>query len=108
MGNIGVNYDFLDEHVIANVSLNYVGERERTEEKKWNSETLTDSDPREPTKDRTLVNASLTFRNFYKGMEAQISCFNIFDADHRDPDNALYYDMPESGRWFMGRISYLF
>ncbi len=107
-GNIGVNCDFFDEHVIANLSLNYVGERERSEEKKWDDETLVRSDQREPTKDRTLVNASLTFRNFYKGLEAQISCFNMFDTDHRDPDNALYYDMPEAGRWFTARISYSF
>jgi len=76
-GNIGVNYDFFNEHVIANISLNYVGERDRSEEKKWDDETLVRSDQRDPTKDRTLVNASLTFRNFFKGLEAQVSCFNI-------------------------------
>jgi len=107
-GNIGVNCDFFNEHVIANLSLNYVGERERTGEKVWDGETLVRLDQRKPTKDRTLVNASLTFRNFYKGLEAQISCFNIFDADHRDPDDVLYDDMPEAGRWFTARISYSF
>ena len=107
-GNIGINYDFFDEHVIANLSLNYVGERERSEEKKWEGENWVRADQREPTKAHTLLNASLTFRNFYRGLEAQISCFNIFDADHRDPDNMLYYDMPEPGRWFMGRVSYAF
>lgn len=110
MANFGINYDMLDEHVILNVSMNYVGKRDRSEEMRWDGETLVRVDDRDPVSERTLFNASLTFRNFYKGLEMQISGFNLFDSDHRDPDpaGALYYDMPQSGRWLTGRISYSF
>ncbi|MCP4107189.1 MAG: TonB-dependent receptor [Desulfobacteraceae bacterium] len=112
-GNIGVNYDFFDEHVIANISLNYVGERERSEEKMWNGEETVQADPRDPVKARTLFNASLTFRNFInrlKGLEIQVSGFNLFNEDHRDPNGreSLFNDIPRPGRTFTGRISYSF
>jgi iron complex outermembrane receptor protein len=109
MANIGVNYGFFDDRIIANVSVNYVGERDRTEEMVWAGEELAEAD-RDPVKDRTLVNACLTFRNFWKGWEFQVSGFNLFDADHRDPDpeGALYYDMPRPGRSFMASASYSF
>ncbi|MDM8525093.1 TonB-dependent receptor [Desulfococcaceae bacterium HSG8] len=109
MGNLGVNWEF-GRYVNANLSLNYVGEKDRSEEKIWAGEELVLRDQRDPVDARTLVNASLTFRNFCKGLEIQLSGFNIFDEDHRSPDPAgsLYYDMPEPGRWFTGRISYSF
>ncbi len=109
IANIGVNYG-ISEHVIANVSLNYIGERKRSEEKKWDGEKLTKGDLREPSEDCTLVNDSLTFRNFYKSMEIQLSGFNLFDADYRipDPEASLVNDMPRPGRTFTGRISYSF
>ncbi len=108
-GNIGVNYD-INKYIVANASLNYVGERDRTEEKIWIGEELVRKDLREPVKDRFLVNASLTFGNFMKGLEIQLSGFNLLDDDHRepDPDGYLENDMPRSGRSFMGRVSYSF
>ncbi|OQX17535.1 MAG: hypothetical protein BWK80_39535, partial [Desulfobacteraceae bacterium IS3] len=109
IANLGVNYD-LSKYVTANVSVNYVGEKNRSEEKKWDGENLVSVDKRDALKDRTLVNAALTFRNFWKGMEIQLSGYNLLDADHRDPDATagLYDDMPEQGRSFTGRVSYSF
>ncbi len=106
-GNLGVNYDFFNEHVIADFSVNYTGKRRRSGEEIGYGEKL---DQRKPLKAQTLVNASLTFRNFFKGMELQISGFNLFNADHRSPlsFNALENDMPHAGRTFTGRISYSF
>ncbi len=108
-GNIGVNYDF-SKYVTGNVWVNYVGERERSEEIVWAGEKLVKQDTRDAVKARTLVNASLTFRNFCKGIEIQLSGFNLSDTDHRDPDpiSALEHDLPRPGRSFTGRISYSF
>jgi iron complex outermembrane receptor protein len=109
MGNIGVNHD-ITEKLNVNISLNYVGEKERSEEKMWSGEALVRRDQRDPLDSCLLVNASVTVRNFLKGLELQVSGFNLFDADHRDPDpeGVLANDMPRPGRWFMGRISYAF
>jgi len=109
-GNIGLNYDFFNEHVIADISVNYTGERKRSGEKMWDGENLIYMDQRDPLKARTLVNASLTFRKFFKGTEIQISGFNLFNADNRSPVlfSGPKNDMPEAGRSFTGRISYSF
>jgi iron complex outermembrane receptor protein len=108
-GNIGVNYDITD-HIILNTWVNYVGERDRTEAKAWSGENLVPVDARDPVKDRALVNATLTFRNFYKGLELQLSGFNLFNADHRDPEpsGAVKNDLPLAGTSFIGRVSYSF
>ncbi len=109
IANIGVNYDIFD-WMIANASFNYVGERTRSEEKIWAGETLVGLDDRAPVSDRLLLNATLTFRKFYKGLEAQISGWNLLDQDHRDPvaDGSIENDQPRPGARFMVRISYLF
>jgi len=109
-GNIGVNYGFT-ERIIGNISLNYVGERDRSEEKMWLGETLVRKDQRDPVRERWLINASMTFRGFLvKGTEFQFSGFNLLDEDHRDPEPNGYIlnDIPCSGRAFTGRISYSF
>ncbi len=108
-GNIGVNYDMTD-YINANVWVNYVGERDRSEAKKWSGENLVPADTRDPVKDRTLANASLTFRNFYRGLELQLSGFNLFNADHRDPEpsGAVKNDLPLAGTSFTGKVSYSF
>ncbi len=108
-GNIGMNYD-ISEKIIANLWINYMGEKKRSEEKIWNSETPTLKDTRDPLKDRTLFNATLTFKNFIKGVEFQFSGFNLLDEDYcdPDPDGTVYYDMPQPGRTFTGRVSYSF
>jgi len=109
-GNIGMNWDFFDEHVIANLSLNYVGERKRSEEKRWAGEDLTDRDARDAIDAYALVNASLTFRNFFRGLEFQLSGFNLSDANYRYPvvNVRVTDDLPRPGRTFTGRISYSF
>lgn len=107
--NIGINYD-LSKYVVANAWLNYVGKRERSEEMRWDGETLVRADQRDPVDARALFNASLTFQNFYKGLELQISGFNLFDADHRDPEDTgrVENDLPMEGRSFMAKVSYSF
>jgi len=97
--------------VIANISMNYTGKRERTEEKTWSGETLVYRDQREPVDERWLLNASLAFRNiFCKGLDFQISGFNLLDVDHRDPDvnGNIANDLPRPGRTISGRITYRF
>ena len=109
-GNAGVNYGFSDR-ISANISLNYVGERERSGKKIWVGEVLTRKDQRDPVAERWLLNTSLTFRDFLaKGTELQISGFNLLDEDHSDPeqDGYILNDIPRPGRSFTGRISYSF
>ena len=66
---------------------NYVGERERSEEKMWIGEVLVRKDRSEPVPERWLLNASLTFRDvFVKGPGFQISGFKLLDDEHRDPE----------------------
>lgn len=109
-GNIGVNYS-LAEKIIADISLNYVGERKRSEERIWGGEILMLRDQRKPVAECWLINASLTFRDFLvRGTEFQISGFNLLDEDHRSPELEGYIenDFPRPGRSFMGRVSYSF
>ena len=82
-----------------------------SEEKMWLGETLVRKDQRDPVKERWLLSASLTFRDFFvKGTELQLSGFNLLDEDHRypDQDGFILNDIPCPGRSFMGRISYSF
>ncbi|MDM8558677.1 TonB-dependent receptor [Candidatus Parabeggiatoa sp. HSG14] len=109
-GNIGMNYDFFKRQLIANISLNYIGKINRNEKRKWAGENLVLADSREPITAYTLLNASLTFKNLFRGLEIQLSGFNLFDKNYRNPQlsGAIKYDMPRAGRTFMGRISYSF
>ncbi len=109
-GNIGLTWG-LTENLIADTHLNYVGKRERSEEKILIGEDLVRKDQREPVPERWLLNASLTFRDvFTKGLELQVSGFNLLDQDHRDPapDNNIADDVPRPGVTFRSRISYSF
>jgi outer membrane receptor for ferrienterochelin and colicin len=109
-GNFGVNYDII-KYIITNVSVNYVGEKARSEAKTWNDETLELLDQRDPVAARTLLNASLTFRGgVVKGLELQISGYNLLDADHRDPEpeGRIPNDYPRPGRSFMAKLTYNF
>jgi iron complex outermembrane receptor protein len=111
-GNVGVNYRISD-NINANLWMNYVGKRDRSEEMKWggeDGEQLVPADQRSPVTDRTLFNASLIFSNFYKGWELQLSGFNLFDADHKDPDRSgsVKNDLPLAGASFIARLSYSF
>ncbi|MDM8515528.1 TonB-dependent receptor [Desulfobacterales bacterium HSG16] len=109
-GNIGVNYD-LTENIIANVSMNYLGQRERSEEKVWDGEKLVLKDTRDSLDAYWLFNTSLTFKNLLaKGLDFQISGFNLLDEDYRAPApiGTLHDDIPSPRRSFTGRISYMF
>jgi len=109
-GNAGINYGFT-EKIIGNMSLNYVGKRDRTEEMIWDGEKLVQKDARDPVDDRWLLNASVRFKDvFTKGMEFQISGFNLLNQNHRDPDISgfIQNDIPCAGRTFTGRFSYGF
>lgn len=109
-GNIGATWELI-ENIIADIHLNYVGERERSEEKIPVGDALVRKDRRDPVEARWLLNASLTFRDiFTKGLELQVSGFNLLDQDHRDPapDNNIADDMPRPGATFRSRISYSF
>jgi len=100
----------LNKYVNANVWINYVGERDRSEEKKWDGENLVLTDGRAPINERYLVNASLTFRNIVKGMEIQLSGYNLLDDKHVDPEpsGSVENDIPQPGKCFMARTSYSF
>lgn len=109
IANAGVNYD-LHKYVLANVWVNYTGERDRSEQKTWSGDELVPVDGREPVKERFLTNISLTFANFAKGLELRVSGYNVFDVDHRDPEPSgrITDDLPGAGRTVMGKISYSF
>jgi iron complex outermembrane receptor protein len=111
LGNLGVNVSPLS-FLVANVWLNFVGERARSGQKVWQGTTLVKADPRQPTPGRLLVNGSLTFKDFLPNdsTEVQISGFNLLDQDYRDPDisGALEGDLPMPGRSFWLRWSHDF
>jgi len=117
MANMGINYD-ISKNINANVSVNYVGQIERIGKMQFTSDkndpdgTLVKSDKRELLDSHTLVNFSLRFGNFdfAKGWEFQLTGYNIFDADHIDPEKNGYVenDYPRWDRHFMGKVSYTF
>lgn len=109
IANFGVNFD-ISKYLNANVWINYVGERDRSEEKKWDGEKRVSIDGRDPVDERYLVNTSLTFKNLIKGTELQVSGYNLLDDDHLDPDptGGVEDDIPQSGRSFMAKIVYSF
>ncbi len=110
VGNLGVNYDLTD-WLIGNISINYVGERSRTDKKVLSEGSLVKLDQRDPIDARTLVNASLIKKNFLlEKMDIQLSGYNLLDEDHRDPDVTinLVNDTPRSDRTFFAKISYTY
>ena len=117
MANMGINYD-ISKNINANVSVNYVGQIERIGKMQFTSDkndpdgTLVKSDKRELLDSHTLVNFSLRFGNFdfAKGWEFQLTGYNIFNADHIDPEKNGYVenDYPRWDRHFMGKVSYTF
>jgi len=117
MANLGINSD-ISRYVNANVSVNYVGSMERigkmqfTPDKTDTEGTVEKADKREDVDGYALINLSLIFHNFdfAKGWELQLTGYNLFNADQRDPekDGALPYDLPRWDRHFMGKVSYRF
>ncbi len=117
-GNIGINYDIF-EYMIAGLSINYVGKRERSEEKVYNGSALVKADQRSSIKAHTMVNVSFTFINiekrvgwmdWAKGIEIQLSGYNVFDDEYDEPDSEalLEKDYPVEAVTYMAKISYVF
>ena len=109
LGNIGINYD-ITSYLIGNVYLNYVGEKKRSEEKLWNSESLEFFDSRPSIDPCLLMNASITIQNIINNIELQVTAYNLFNSDHRDPDpdGKIKNDLPRELRNFQLRLSYSF
>ncbi len=111
IGNLGLNYD-ITETIMGHLWINYLGTRERSEEMKFDIITgeLVQTDQRDDIDSQTLVNTTFTFGNFIfaQNLKLQLSCFNIFDEDQIDPDEAGKPDFPRGGRTFYGKVSYQF
>jgi iron complex outermembrane receptor protein len=117
MANLGVNSD-ISRYINANVSVNYIGSMERIGQMQFTASktdpdgTVQKTDPRDPVGSYALFNMSLIFHNFdfAKGWELQITGYNLFNADQRDPDisGQVTDDLPRWGRNFMGKITYTF
>ncbi len=108
-GSAGVDYGFT-RNIITNVSISYIGEIKRNEKMMWDGTDLIQIDQRDPVEVVTLFNASVTFKHYVEGLELQLSGFNLFNEDHRDPepDGVVKYDYPHTGTTFMARVSYSF
>ncbi len=109
--NFGVTHKFTQK-IIGNMTIAYIGERKRSEEKRWIGGSLQYFDRRDPLYSQILVHSTFTFREFEfaKGLELKISAYNLFDDDHRDPEESglIANDFPRGGRSFMGMVSYTF
>jgi iron complex outermembrane receptor protein len=117
MANLGVNSD-ISRYINANVSVNYIGSMERIGKMQFTASktdadgTVQKSDQRDPVGSYALFNLSLIFHNFdfAKGWELQLTGYNLFNADQRDPDTSgqIPNDLPRWGRNFMGKLTYTF
>ncbi len=108
-GSIGLNYDFIKK-IIANATINYIGERKRSEKLCYDGSDVVGIDQRDNLDGVFLVNASLLFNNFWKGLEIQISGYNILDADYivPEPEGKVANDLPMAGSSFMATVAYAF
>lgn len=117
IANLGINSD-ISRYVNANMSVSYIGSIERGDKLQFTPAatdpdgTLEKADKREPINSYALTTLSLIFHNFdfAKGWEFQITGYNIFNADRRDPDisGQVPDDLPRWGRNFLGKITYTF
>ena len=117
IANLGMNWD-ISRYINANVSVSYIGSIERIGKMQFTHDendpegTLEKADKRESLDSYTLVNLSLIFGNFdfAPGLEFQMTGYNIFESDQRDPemDGAIENDLPRWDRHFMGKLTYTF
>ncbi|OQW99096.1 MAG: hypothetical protein BWK80_63480 [Desulfobacteraceae bacterium IS3] len=74
--------------------------------------TVEPADKREPIDSYTLFNLSLIFHHFdfARGWELQLTGYNLFNAEQRDPDRdgSVPNDLPRWDRHFLGKLSYTF
>ncbi len=76
----------------------------------WVGEDLVKADLRDPVDSQILLNASLTFKKIYRGVDGfdlQFSGYNLLDADYRSPNPSgmLQDDLPREGVNFIGKIT---
>jgi len=95
--NLGLN-----DYLTAHTDILWTGSRSRQA-----------GDSRPELGSYTLVNMALTAENFYKNFEIQLSVYNIFDHDYRDPDTSgaiqlIPNDFPAEGRTVWGELRYTF
>ncbi len=110
LGNMGVNYGFTED-ILFNISLNYIGERGRSDAMMWDGTSLVKSDQRDPIDSVFLLNASLSFNNLISSrFNVRISGFNLLDQDHRDPEETgqVKNDVPLPGTTGEVKIFYIF
>ena len=107
LANLGMNYSF-SSNMSTNISLNYTGERKRTEQLKWDEDLLVRVDKRPTTPDRLLFNMSLQFLHSNKRVGLRLSGYNLFNANYKSPDPSvrLNNDMPMEGRSFMLSVTH--
>ncbi|OQY27939.1 MAG: hypothetical protein B6244_08875 [Candidatus Cloacimonetes bacterium 4572_55] len=111
IANLGMNFVY-DAHMNANTWVNYVGERKRSQEKKFENGNLVVADQRDNMDARFLVNVSMSFQNFdfAPSLKLQFSGYNILDEDYRDPEltGDIEKDLPREGASFMTKLTYEF
>ncbi len=117
MANLGINYD-ISNNINVNATLNYIGSIKRIGRMQFTPSpddpegTVEKADKRDPIDSYTLFNVSLIFHNFdfAKGWELQLTGYNLFNADQRDPDRdgSVPNDLPRWDRHFMGKLTYTF
>ncbi len=115
IANIGGNYEFT-KYINANVSINFIGKRERSEEKIFDEQNrLIRFDQRDPIDSSIILNASLIFDIGYlissiERMKIQTSGYNLLNEDTIDPDfsGSIKKDLPVAGTSFLLTVSYEF
>jgi len=115
--NLGVNYD-IGKNININATLNYIASIKRIGRMQFTPSpddpdgTVEPADKREPIDSYTLFNLSLIFHHFdfARGWELQLTGYNLFNAEQRDPDRdgSVPNDLPRWDRHFLGKLSYTF
>ena len=97
-GNIGINFG-LWKYFNANIHTFISGKRKRNQ-----------NDTRDDSPGYTIVNFTLTVKDFFNDMKLKASVFNLLDKDYNDPSivNTIPTDLPRPGRSFFMGLEYKF
>ncbi|MGR3219175.1 MAG: TonB-dependent receptor plug domain-containing protein [Candidatus Anammoxibacter sp.] len=95
-GSVGVNLG-ITKYLNANLNAFIRGPSVRAE-----------ADRRDDSPGYAIVNFTLVVKDFFKGMKAKASLFNLFDKDYNDPSpiNTIPTDLPRPGRTFYIELGY--
>jgi iron complex outermembrane receptor protein len=107
-GNIAVNYYPFHQkqnRLILNITLRYIGEQASPISAGYKN-GVAYSDPNFKIDAAFLVNAALTFRNFY-GFTLQLQATNLADTKYYQ-GGAVRFPYPQQGRWYSLRLIYKF